>query len=110
MTLLVMLTTVAFGQDKKAKYETVVIQTSAECGDCKNRLEETLNYTKGIKFAEVDLETQKVTVKFSPKIITIQQIKEKIASKGYDADDVKANPDALKNLPACCQPSGMKKH
>ena len=32
----------ANAQEKKAKYETAVIQTSAECGDCKGRIEEGL--------------------------------------------------------------------
>lgn len=99
----------AFAQEKKSKLETVVIQTSAECGDCKNRIEEGLNYTKGIKFAELDLETKKVTIKYLPAKITLQQVKEKISSIGYDADDVKAVPEAVQKLPACCQPGGMKK-
>ena len=40
----------------------VKIQTSAECGSCKTRLEDVLNYTKGVKFAELNLEDKKVTV------------------------------------------------
>lgn len=105
-----MLMTNTFAQEKKSKLETVVIQTSAECGDCKDRIEEALNYTKGVKFAELDLETKKVTVKFVPSKITLQQVKEKISSIGYDADEVKAVPEAVQKLPACCQPGGMKKH
>lgn len=97
-------------QEKKSKLETVMIQTSAECGDCKSRIEEGLNYTKGVKFAELDLETKKVTVKFSSKKITLQQVKEKINSIGYDADETKAIAEAVKKLPACCQPGGMKKN
>lgn len=98
----------AFAQEKKSKIETIVLQTSAECGDCKDRIEEKLNYTKGVKFAELDLETKKVTIKYSPKKISSQQIKEIISSIGYDADDVKADPEKVKKLPACCQPGGMK--
>lgn len=100
----------AFAQEKKAKFETAVIQTSAECGDCKDRLEEAMNYLKGVKFAELDLETMKLTVKYSPSKLSLQEIKEKISSIGYDADEVKANQDAVQKLPACCQPGGMKKH
>lgn len=99
----------AFSQEKKSKTQTVVIQTSAECGDCKDRIEEGLNYTKGVAFAELDLESKKVTVKFNPKKITLQAVKEKINAIGYDADEMKANPEAVKKLPACCQPGGMEK-
>lgn len=100
----------ATAQEKKTTVETVVIQTSAECGDCKDRIEEMLNYTKGIKFSELDLETKKVTVKYSTKKITSQQIKSKLSELGYDADEIKANPSSVRKLPACCQPGGMKNH
>lgn len=94
--------TVSFGQE-------IRIQTSAECGDCKVRIEEGLNYTKGVKFAELDLATKIVTVGFNPKKISEEEIKKVISEIGYDADDVKANPSAVKALPMCCQPDGMKK-
>lgn len=99
-----------FAQDKKAKYETVVIQTSAECGACKERMEEMFNYTSGVKFAELNLEDKKITVKYQPSKISLTEVKQKIVDLGYDADEMKANPAAQKKLPACCQPGGMKKH
>jgi len=86
----------------------VVIQTSAECGSCKERLEGKLNYTKGVKYAELDLQTMKLTVGYAPKKISVDEIREIISELGYDADDVKANPEAVKKLPVCCQPGGMK--
>jgi mercuric ion binding protein len=98
----------AQAQEKQQKFQTAVIMTSSECGDCKERIEGALNYTKGVVFAELDVATKQVTVKFSTKKITLQQVKEAIAAIGYDADDVKAIPAAQKKLPACCQPSGMK--
>ena len=67
-------------QEKKTKFEIVTIQTSAQCGDCKTRIEDGLNYTKGVKFAELDLITKKVTVKYASKKISLQQVKEKINS------------------------------
>lgn len=97
-----------FSQEKKQKYETVAIQTSAECGDCKKRIEEGLNYTKGISFAELDLDSKKVTVKFNTTKINLNEVRKKINSIGYDADEMKADPDAQKRLPACCQPGGMR--
>lgn len=100
----------ATAQEKKTTVETVVIQTSAECGDCKDRIEEMLNYTKGIKFSELDLETKKVTVKYSTKKITSQEIKSKLSELGYDADEIKSNPSSVRKLPACCHPGGMKNH
>ncbi len=96
-------------QEKKTKFETVTIQTSAQCGECKVRIEDGLNYTKGVKFAELDLDSKKVSIKYAPKKISLKEVKEKINLIGYDADDFKANPDSVLKLPACCQPGGMKR-
>ena len=95
-------------QEKQQKFQTVVILTSSECGDCKERIEGALNYTKGVVFAELDVATKQVTVKFATKKISLQQVKEAISAIGYDADEVKAVPAAQKKLPKCCQPIGMK--
>ncbi len=95
-------------QEKKAKFETVIIQTSAECGDCKDRIEGLLNYTKGVKFSELDVESKRLTVKFQPAKISLEAIKQKLVDLGYDADEKKANPEAQQKLPTCCQPGGMK--
>lgn len=91
----------------KPKPVQVVIQTSAECNDCKVRIEEKLNYTKGIVFSELNFNTKELTVKFRPDKITLEQIKQLVSELGYDADEVKANPEAQKKLPTCCQPGGM---
>lgn len=87
--------------------QTAVIQTSAECGACKDRIEGNLNYTKGVKFAELDMETKKVTVKFNSKKISLAGVKKVISETGYSADDVAAVPEAVEKLPTCCKPGGM---
>lgn len=90
------------------KTEQAILKTSAECGECKDRIESKLNYTAGIVFAELDYKTQLLTVKFKPAKITLAEIKTLVSELGYDADDVKANPEKQKELPACCLPGGMK--
>lgn len=90
------------------KAEEVTLKTSAECGECKERVEAKLNYTKGIVFADLDYKTQMLTVKFKPSKITLSKIQQIVADLGYDIGDVKANPEAQKALPLCCQPGGMK--
>ncbi len=89
--------------------QEVKIQTSAECGDCKVRIEDGLNYTKGVKYAELDPATKIVTVGYNKKKISVEDIKIVISKIGYDADEVKADPEAIKALPMCCRPDGMKK-
>lgn len=91
---------------QKTKNDTIQIQTSAQCGDCKIRIEEALTYLKGVKYANLDLETKIVTVVFSPQKISAIPIREAISNVGYDADQVKAKPEAVLLLPKCCQPNG----
>ena len=98
----VLFSTISFGQ----KSMTSQIQTNAQCGDCKERIEGKLNYTKGIKFAELDDQTKIVTVKYDPSKIELLTIKQTIAKIGYDADDVKADKEDVEKLPKCCQPNG----
>ncbi len=103
----ILLSVNSFSQ-KVSKYTTAVIQTSAQCADCEERIENGLNNTKGIKFAEMDMNSMKVTVKFKTKLIEVIKIKEKISSIGYSADEVPADPKAFEELPTCCKPGGMK--
>lgn len=98
----------AFSQKPAAKTETVVIMTSAECDECKERIEGALNYTKGVKFAELDVPSRKLTVKFKNDVITLAEIKKQISALGYNADEVLADPVAFEKLPACCKPGGME--
>jgi copper chaperone CopZ len=85
------------------------IQTSAECGHCKKRLEDKLNYTTGVKYAELTLVDKSLKVKYNKKKIAIDEIRRIISELGYDADHVKAVVSAVKKLPGCCQSGGMMK-
>jgi copper chaperone CopZ len=98
----------AWGQ-KTPKTQTIVIHTSAECGQCEERLENGLNFTKGVSFAELNLETQDITIKYSTKKLTPEKLRAVINELGYDADETKAKPEAVEQLPACCKPGGMEK-
>ena len=99
----------AHAQKKDDAIQTVTIQTSAQCGDCEERIESLLNYTIGVKFAELDNETKIVTVKFMSKKITVKTICEKLNEIGYDANEFKAPKATVLKLPKCCQPGGMEK-
>lgn len=93
---------------QKGNVQTVVIQTSAECGECEIRLEEKLNYTKGVQFAELDVPSRQLTVKFNDKKISLEEIRKIVTDLGYQADEIPADPKAYEALPACCKVGGMK--
>lgn len=95
---------IGFAQEK---VQEVKIKTSSECGECKIRLEEKLNYTKGIVYVDLDVESKILTVRYKPLKISVDQIKTIISELGYDADEMKANPESQNKLPKCCRPGGM---
>jgi copper chaperone CopZ len=100
--LFIALSTNLFAQ----KPAVVSIQTNAQCGDCKERIETTLNQTKGVVYAELNLETKIVEVKYKPGKTDVAALQKALTAIGYDADDQKADATAQKSLPLCCQPGG----
>lgn len=95
----------AFSQEKKKK-ETIVIQTSAQCDMCKQSLEKTLAYTKGVKKSNLDLVSKSISVTFNPAKTSAEKIREAISNAGYDADSVPADKKAYEALPGCCKKGG----
>ena len=99
---LLSLSTTIFAQ----KTAVISIQTSAQCGDCKDRIETALNQSRGVVYAELNLETKVVEIKYNSKKTDVATLKKALNAIGYDADDQKADPAAQKALPLCCQPGG----
>ena len=88
-----------------AQKETVEILTSASCVDicCKDRIEQEMQFTRGVTAVDLDIESQVLTVTFKTKKTDADKLRKAISLIGYNADDVKANKKAHNNLPSCCQ-------
>lgn len=99
-------------QKKESKWKTIQIQTSVTCtdacGDFEDIVEDGLNYVKGVKYAEINRETKIVEVKYNSTKVSPDDLRKAISEVGYDADGVKANPEAVKKLPVCCRPDSKK--
>lgn len=103
-TIILMIALFSFGMAfNQKKTETVEIKTSAKCGMCKDLLEETLNYTSGVKYAELDLETKVLKIKFRKDKLNKEKLIKIINETGYDADSSPANKKAYADLPNCCK-------
>ncbi len=94
----------------QTEWKNVEIKTTAECQQCKDRIEKAVNKLDGIKSVDLVIDTKICKVSYDEKVVTLKEIREKIASVGYDADDVKKDPRAYKRLPKCCQIDGHKDH
>ena len=88
-----------------AQKETIQILTSAECvaNCCKDRIEEEMQFTKGVTAVNLNIESQVLTVTFKTKKNSVENIRKIISNLGYNADDVRANENAHNALPNCCQ-------
>ena len=102
--LAVVLSTSTMAQDTKKKIETVEIQTTAVCDMCKELIvDKTLAFEKGLKFAEMNVETGVLTVRYRNDKTSLSHIRNVISDLGYSADSVKADPAAHENLHFCCK-------
>lgn len=89
-------------QDNK-KVKEVDISTSAQCQMCKDKIENTLHAEKGVKSASLNLTTKIVTVEYQNWKTHPEKLRKALSEIGYDADDMEANEDVYKKLPACCK-------
>lgn len=89
--------------------ETLVVKTPNTCNHCKicetcgGKLETDLYFVRGIKVVEYNEEAQTTTIVYKPKHITPEKIRQEIAKLGFDADDVKADPEGYAKRDTCCK-------
>jgi mercuric ion binding protein len=87
----------------KALLTAKISTPNALCEECKTRIETYLKRYDGVSFINVNFRKGETTVKYLTDRINIEEIKAAIANAGFDADDVPANPEFYKRLPACCK-------
>lgn len=95
----------SFSISTTAKSETIVIKSSMVCDMCQDAIRDGLAYVKGIRRVTTDLDNNEITVKYNPKRISAEDIKQEITKIGYAADDMEADEAAYAALPECCKGS-----
>jgi periplasmic mercuric ion binding protein len=105
VTLFMVIATVAFGFSQT---QEIIIQTTAQCGECKTNIEKALMAEKGVRFAELDVKSKQAKVVYNTKKTTPEQLRKTIALAGYDADDVPADSAAVLRLNPCCTKDGHR--
>lgn len=99
---------VSFAQQAK-KNEKVVIKTNIycdhcnECPTCGKSMQSNLMKIKGVKMYELDDKKMTLTVYYNAQKTNADAIRSAISKLGYDADDVKAVPEAYAKLDDCCK-------
>lgn len=102
--IICLLFSVSFGFSQQKKPVSVTVSTpTVQCEMCKKRIEDYLKYEEGVTAIVVDFKQKKAKVSYLTDRTNLENIKTAIANAGYDADDVKAEPDAYEKLPKCCK-------
>ncbi|MCE3283385.1 MAG: copper chaperone, partial [Chitinophagaceae bacterium] len=89
---------IGFGQ--KVKNDTIKVW--GNCGMCQKTIEKAAK-DAGASYASWSDETHLLVVKYSDKATNSKKIQEKIASKGYDTQDVTASDATYDKLHGCCK-------
>jgi mercuric ion binding protein len=104
LIMLICLSNRAVGQINNKKIETVKIETSAICAMCEDLIvHKNLAFEKGVKYAEMDVETGVLTVNYRKDKTSVAHLRSLISKLGYCADSVKADSLAYENLHFCCK-------
>lgn len=92
----------AFSQTKTA--QTVKFTTpTVQCDMCKNSIESYLKRVDGVLSVNVNVRRKETTIKYLTDRTNDEALKTAIVNAGYDANELKANPDSYKALPKCCK-------
>ncbi|MCP1995560.1 heavy-metal-associated domain-containing protein [Flavobacterium sp. HSC-61S13] len=96
--------------NEKAIIKTAIYcEHCKECETCGQTFKSTLYKLSGVRQFDIDQEANTITVYYSPKKVSLDQIRQAISKMGYDADDVKADPEVYAKLDGCCKDKGTEK-
>ena len=93
-------TTTVVGQNKNEK---VAFEVAGICEMCKERIEKAALTTKGVKYANWDLETHMLSLIIDERKTTVQKIQENVAAVGHSTVEVETTLEAYNNLDECCK-------
>lgn len=84
------------------KTKTGTFQVSGNCGMCESKIEKAAK-AAGASFADWNVDTKIITVKYNSKSTNLARIQQSIADAGYDNAGANAKDEAYNKLNGCCQ-------
>jgi copper chaperone CopZ len=110
--LLVLTGASVFAQDEKevqvnttlARVVEVKISVpSIRCSNCAKTVSKAVSSRSGVKHVTVDTKQKIALVKYDEKMLELSDLEMAISKAGYDANDIKRDPNAYKELDECCK-------
>ena len=92
--------TLIFAQNKNAKAS---MEVDGVCGMCKARIEKACLSTKGVKYAQWNIETHELKLIYDARKTDISTIEKQVLAVGHDTKDVKATDEAYATVHPCCK-------
>ncbi|MFD0964313.1 heavy-metal-associated domain-containing protein [Pseudofulvibacter geojedonensis] len=100
--LLVLVAGLGFAQEKSKKRK-LEIAVAGNCDMCKKRIEKAAFSVKGVKMANWDVESKKLTVLVNEFKTDSKGVQKVIASIGHDTELVRAKDETYEALHGCCK-------
>src|SRR4051812_8683586 len=85
ITLLLLIITITA---KSQSTDTLYIQTSSVCENCKARIEKNMSFEKGVKTSDLNIEKKTLMVVYNPSKTTPENLRVALTAIGYDADSL----------------------
>jgi len=99
LVLTLLVTTIAFAQNKTAKAS---IEVDGVCMMCKERIEKAAIKSKGVKSAIWNVETHELKLIYDEGKTNLKTIQQSIADVGHDTKEIKATDEAYNSVHPCC--------
>lgn len=87
---------------KPVKKTIISFAVEANCGKCKDRIENALD-KKGVYKAVFNMDSKILTVTYDPRKLEEIQLHNMVAMVGHDTEKVKASNVVYESLPDCCK-------
>jgi mercuric ion binding protein len=88
---------------KKKKNAKIIVEVDGVCMECKERIEKAALNTKGVKFANWNLESHHLMMIIDERKTNKKAVCENLAKAGHDTKEIKATEENYKKLDPCCR-------
>jgi periplasmic mercuric ion binding protein len=88
---------------KSDPYRTETFRIYGNCEMCRETIESALKKKDGVIKKDWSPRTKQMKVTYDTTRITLREIKQKIADKGYDTDEIRGSDEAYSKLHKCCK-------
>lgn len=86
-----------------AAAKQATFKVSGLCEMCKERIETAAKSVKGVTFANWNMDTKKLTLKYTGSKEVVDAVHNAVARAGHDTEKKKADSKVYNSLPECCK-------